>query len=76
MRCRITRAEARAFRKRWEAVSAVERRELQKTPIARKLQQLTALFAWGKYFGWTESRSDGTAEVRNRWKRLFQFYRG
>lgn len=76
MRRRMKKAEARAFRRRWEAVNAVERRELRKTPIARKLRQLNALMAWGRDFGWTEPRVDGAAEVRRRWKRLFQVYRG
>jgi len=73
---RITKAEARAFRKRWEAVSAVERRELRKTSITRKLQQLSSLIAWGRDFGWTEPPTDGAAEVRKRWERLFRVYRG
>ena len=76
MRRRITNAEARAFQRRWEAVNAMERRELRKTPIARKLQQLSALMAWGRYFGWTELHPDGAAEVRKRWQRLFRVYRG
>ncbi|TAJ98467.1 hypothetical protein EPO44_11545 [bacterium] len=76
MRRRITKAEARAFRSRWEAVDAVERKELRKTPVARKLEQLNALMAWGRYFGWTGPRVDGAAEVRKRWKRLFRVYRG
>jgi len=72
----MTKAEAKAFRERWEAVNAVQRTELRQTPIARKLRQLSELMAWGRYFGWTRPRTDGAAEVRNRWKRLFKAYRG
>lgn len=54
----------------------MQRRELRKTPIVRKFQQLSSLMVWGRYFGWTEPRADGVAEVRKRWKRLCRVYRG
>ncbi|OGQ83174.1 MAG: hypothetical protein A3G40_15485 [Deltaproteobacteria bacterium RIFCSPLOWO2_12_FULL_57_22] len=76
MRRRITKAQARAFRERWEAVNALQRRELRQTPLTHKLQQLNALMAWGKHLGWTEPHADGAGEVRRRWKRLFRAYRG
>ena len=72
----MTRPEAKAFRKRWEAFHAIERIELSKTPMARKLQQLTSLMIWGRYFGWTEARTNGAATVRQRWNRLLRVYRG
>ncbi len=74
MRRRITRAEAKAYRKRWEALNAAETKELRATPIARKLQQLSALMAWGRHFGWTEPPADGVEEVRERWVRLVKTY--
>ena len=76
MRRQMTKAEARAFRRRWEIVDSIEREELRNTPIARKLQQLNALTAWGRYFGWSGQEADGVVEVRRRWKRLLQVYRG
>ena len=73
---KLTQSQAKAFQKRWKAVNAVSTRELRKMPIARKFQQLGSLMAWGTYFGWTEPQEDGVEEVRKRWNRLFQIYRG
>lgn len=58
MRNGITKAKARAFKKRWEDVNAVERERWRRTPLSRKLQELTALAAWGRYFGWSKSPPD------------------
>ena len=75
MKRRITKAEARAFKRRWEAVNSAEREELRKTPIARKLRQLSTLMAWGKYFGWTKVFAAEEEKVRERWLRLLRIYR-
>jgi hypothetical protein len=72
----ITKAAARAFQKRWDTVNAEERKLLRRTPIARKRQQLNGLLAWGEYFGWREAQPNGAEEVRRRWIRLRQAYRG
>jgi hypothetical protein len=76
MRNGITKAKARAFKKRWEEVNAIEREEWLRTPLSRKLQELTALAAWGRYFGWSKSPPDRETEVRERWNRLLRAYRG
>ena len=70
MRARITNAEAKAFRDRWEAVNAAEREELLKTPIRHKLLQLAALMATAEKMGWTETLAKEETEVRDRWNRL------
>ncbi len=75
MKNQITKAEARAFQKRWDLVNAEEIKQLRRTPMARKLQQLNALFACGEYFGWREPHSNGAEEVRKTWMKLRQFYR-
>lgn len=72
----ITKAEARAFKKRWEEVNAIEREKWRRIPLWRKLQELTALAAWARHFGWTKSPPDGEREVRERWNRLLKAYRG
>ncbi len=66
----LTKAEARAFRTRWESVNATERAELQATPLAHKLRQLAVLMASVKPLGWTEALAAEEAEVRDRWNRL------
>jgi hypothetical protein len=45
-------------------------------PLGRKLQELTALAAWARYFGWTKFPPNGEREVRERWNRLLRAYRG
>ena len=75
MKRQITRAAARAFKKRWNLIAIEEKKQLRKTPVARKLQQLNALMAWGKHFGWNRSGANGVEEVRGRWARLRRVYR-
>lgn len=70
MKRRISRAEARRFKKRWEAVNAAERRELRATPVADKLRQLAALMASAEKLGWNEALAAEETAVRDRWNRL------
>jgi hypothetical protein len=74
MKCRITREEARAFRRRWEAINAAEREELRAMSMEDKLRQLAALMASRDLFDWTEDMKS-EAEVRERWNRLRKAYR-
>ncbi|MGB9700984.1 MAG: hypothetical protein ACPL5I_16550 [Thermodesulfobacteriota bacterium] len=70
MKKAITKAQARDFKKRWEAINAWQRDELRKTSFMQKLQKLSALMISGKQMGWDKSLSIGEEEVRERWKRL------
>ncbi len=70
MKSRLTKTEARRYRKRWQAVNAAERRELRATPMKRKFLQLAALMASAKQLGWDGSLAAEEAEVRDRWSRL------
>jgi len=70
----ITRKEARAFRKRWEAINAAEREELRAMSMEEKLRQLAALMASRDLFDRTEEMK-GEAEVRERWNRLRKAFR-
>jgi putative transcriptional regulator len=65
---RLTRGEAQAFKRRWEAVNAAEKEELGSTPVAHKFRQLTALLASAGTLGWTEAAEEDL--VRQRWARL------
>jgi uncharacterized protein YabN with tetrapyrrole methylase and pyrophosphatase domain len=75
MKCRITREEARAFRRRWEAINAAEREELRAMSMEDKLRQLAALMASRELFSWTDEMRNEEAEVRERWDRLRKAYR-
>ncbi len=66
----ITKREARAYRSRWKAVNAAELEELRRTPIAKKLLQLSALMGSVKQLGWTRAFKKEEAQVRKRWMRL------
>lgn len=73
---RMTRAEARAYRDRWQRVNEREIEELRATPIAVKWRQINTLMAWARAFGWEEKLREGEAEVRERWARLRKAYGG
>jgi hypothetical protein len=73
---RLTKAEARAFRRRWERVNREEEEELRSTSVEVKWRQFNTLLGWAGQFGWTESLGEGEAEVRQRWARLRKEYRG
>lgn len=75
MKSLITKKEAREFKRRWKSVNKAEIQELRKTPLAKKLLQLSALMASVKAFpGWDEALSAEDDEVRNRWNRLREAY--
>lgn len=73
---RITRPEAKAFKKRWSAVEAADVAELRATPVSRKLAQLIALMSSAPLFGDSDRRAADEAEVRARWQRLRKILRG
>ena len=66
----ITPEEARAYFRRWELVRDVEARELRRTPMETKLQQLAALMASRHVFGPEPDREAEIQVVRERWARL------
>jgi transcriptional regulator with XRE-family HTH domain len=67
---RLTRKEAQAFKRRWEAVNAAEKEELASTSAADKFRQVAALLASAGKFGWTEAQTVEEDQVRERWARL------
>jgi hypothetical protein len=71
---RITKAEARAFRERWQRVNAREEEELRSTSLEVRWQQFNTLLCWAHQFGWTEALREGEEEVRERWVRLRKAY--
>jgi transcriptional regulator with XRE-family HTH domain len=67
---RLTKGEAQAFRRRWEAVNAAEKEELGSTPMTDKFRQVAALLASAGKLGWTEAQTAAEEQVRERWARL------
>ena len=76
MASQLSKAEARAFRKRWQRVNAREEEELRSTPLEVKWQQFNTLLAWAHQLGWAAALGEGEAEVRQRWARLRKAHRG
>jgi hypothetical protein len=76
MRTKTTKAEAKAFRNRWEIVNAVERKQLRRTSIRRKLQQLNELSVWGAFFTPNTLRTREVDSVRSRWSQLYRSHHG
>jgi hypothetical protein len=72
----MTKAEARAFRKRWQRVNAREVEELRHASIEVRWQQFNALMQWAHEFGWEAAFREGEEEVRQRWVKLRKAYRG
>ena len=72
----LSKAEARAFRERWRLVNLREEGELASTSPELKWRQFLTLLGWAREFGWTESLSEGEAEVRERWARLRKAHLG
>jgi len=59
--------DGRAFRARWRAVAAAERRELSRTTIEQRLRQLAALMASAGAVGGERALAAEDRRVRRRW---------
>ncbi len=70
----LTKDEADAFRKRWEIVHTAEIEELRRTPLSKKMQQLSSLMLSVKELDWHKALSEGESELRERWNRLRMAY--
>ncbi len=66
----VTPEEALAYFRRWELVRDAEAKELRRTPMQTKLQQLAALMASRHVFGSDPDREAQIQVVRERWARL------
>jgi hypothetical protein len=68
--------EATQFRTRWQLVNDFVLEEARRTPVEVKLHQLAQMFEAQRALGWTEQLRGGEEEVRERWRRLKEHYRG
>lgn len=66
----ITPDRARSFFSRWELVREMETKELQRTSVETKLQQLAALMVSGQLFAPDPNRETQADQVREKWVRL------
>jgi putative transcriptional regulator len=64
----LSKEEAQAFKRRWQAVNAAEKAELASAPEADKFRQVAALLASAGTLGWTGAEEEEL--VRERWTRL------
>lgn len=71
---RLTKEEALAFKRRWQAVNAAEKYELASTPVADKFRQVAALLVSADKLGWNRPRSQDEEAVQERWARLWKEY--
>lgn len=71
---RITKSDARAFRRRWEIVNNVEKDMLRITSADEKLEHLAMLMSFAKELGWNTSFRAEVSKVRERWNKLRKAY--
>ncbi|MBI1831418.1 MAG: hypothetical protein HYR84_08210 [Planctomycetes bacterium] len=74
MPSKLTKAQARAFKKRWKLVNEREKEELRTTSIEVKWRQFNTLLRWAQAFDWSFELAEAAA-VRERWMRLRKAYR-
>jgi len=70
MKSHMTKAEAGAFKERWEAVNHAERVELRAASLEQKAKHLAALMASVESFGWSKALASEEIVVRERWNEL------
>lgn len=70
----MTKEEARQFKERWKLVNDFTDEEARRTPPEVKLRQTALLYEAAHAFGWAEKLREGEDEVRERWRRLKEFY--
>ncbi len=71
---KLTKAQAMAFRKRWDMVNAFQMSEVRALSANEKLGQLATLMALAKELGWIGALEKEAGEVRARWNKLRKAY--
>jgi hypothetical protein len=72
----MTKDEARAWQARWRLVNEFEREETRRMPLTQKYQQFLSLMEMGRAMKWPKIMDEEIEEVRRRWRRLWEHYRG
>jgi hypothetical protein len=71
----MNREDALNYKARWQLVNERTAREAREMSPAFKLEQLALMYEAGQQLGWNDDRSADEEEVRERWRRLREFYR-
>jgi flagellar biosynthesis/type III secretory pathway protein FliH len=71
----MNREDALKYKARWRLVNERTAREAREMTPAFKLQQLALMYEAGQQLGWADGLRAGEEEVRERWRRLREFYR-
>lgn len=71
----MNKEEARRYKVRWLLVNEATAREAREASPAFKLEQLALMYEAGQQLGWADGLRAGEEEVRERWRRLREFYR-
>lgn len=66
----MTRAEARAWKRRWRLVAAAHRDELRTTPMETKFRQLASMMQTAIQLGWSSATDAEIEATRALWVRL------
>jgi hypothetical protein len=66
----ITPEQTREYLERWKLVKATEAKQLQRTPMETKLQQLAVLMASRALFPEDPQRQREVAVIRDRWAQI------
>lgn len=66
----LSKADARAWMRRWRAVNEAAREELRATPLETKFRRLAALMHTARVLNWKASTEAEDEAVRERWNRL------
>ncbi len=70
MKPTMSKADLRAWMDRWKVVNAIEREELQNTPIETRFLQVAAMMRMARAFGWDAESQGEVEQVREIWVRL------
>jgi hypothetical protein len=66
----MTKADARAWKRRWRLVNETHRQELRDKPMETKFRQLAAMMYTARTLGWKTSTDAELRKIRARWARL------
>jgi hypothetical protein len=70
----LLKETAEEYRRRWQAVHEAEIEEIEQTPLATKLRQLSLLVESRNLFATKPDFSPEDAEVLDRWNRIRRYY--
>lgn len=71
----MDKEEAGQYKARWALVNEATAREAREATPAFKLEQLALMYEAARQLGWADDLRAGEEQVRERWRRLREFYR-